>query len=131
MKIAAYVKVSTKTEEQQSSFVMQRRVYKDLIKSNSDWKSVRVFCDYGRSGLVRNRKEFNKMIKHVLNGKIDLILVKSVSRFSRNTWNRKTCSIHNVASKRVIEKNNMVLERNIRGYTKLKGGYHDWYIFYS
>ena len=86
LRVAAYVRVSTNSIEQEGSFDMQKNAYINMIKKIPNWKLVGIFCDYGKSGLSKkNRAEFNKMIKKALKGEIDLIITKSVSRFSRNT----------------------------------------------
>ena len=86
VRVAVYVRVSTKSVEQEGSFEMQKDAYINMIKKIPNWKLVGIFCDYGKSGLSKkSRAEFNKMIKKALKGKIDLIISKSVSRFSRNT----------------------------------------------
>lgn len=86
IRVAVYVRVSTKSIEQEGSFDIQKNAYINMIKEIPDWKLVGIYCDYGKSGLnKKNRAEFNKMIKKALKGKIDLIITKSVSRFSRNT----------------------------------------------
>ena len=86
VRVAVYVRVSTKSVEQEGSFEMQKDAYINMIKKIPNWKLVGIFCDYGKSGLSKkSRAEFNKMIKKALRGKIDLIITKSVSRFSRNT----------------------------------------------
>ena len=86
LRVAAYVRVSTDLEAQISSFESQRKYYYSKIYHNSNWKLVRIYEDYGISGRsVKNRTGFNNMIRDALDGKIDLILTKSISRFARNT----------------------------------------------
>ncbi len=83
-RIAVYCRVSTKLEEQEDSLEMQREAYTSLIRLRSDWELVGVYSD-SISGLsAEKRPEFMRMIQDALNGKIDRILCKSVSRFSRN-----------------------------------------------
>ena len=83
-RVAAYCRVSTLKEEQEDSLELQEQYYCNLIASRSDWEFVKVYAD-ARSGLsAEKRPQFVKMIKDALNGKIDRILCKSVSRFSRN-----------------------------------------------
>ena len=85
-RVAAYCRVSTEEDEQQNSFENQRNYYTDLIMKNSEWSMVDIFADPGISGTqVRKRDDFIRMIKACKKGKIDLILTKSISRFSRNT----------------------------------------------
>lgn len=86
LKVAAYCRVSTEEEEQQSSYEAQCGYYTDKIMSNPQWSMVRIFADEGISGTsTKRRKDFNQMIRYCKQGKIDLILTKSISRFARNT----------------------------------------------
>ena len=86
LRMAAYCRVSTDSEEQESSYEAQIGYYTDKINSNSDWKLVKIFADEGITGTsAKKRPEFMKMIKMCEQGKIDLILTKSISRFARNT----------------------------------------------
>ena len=83
-RIAVYCRVSTKMEEQEESLETQRAAYTDLISLRSDWELEGVYAD-SLSGLsAKKRPEFMKMINAAMTGKIDRILCKSVSRFSRN-----------------------------------------------
>lgn len=85
-KVAAYARVSTDLEDQKNSFNAQLDEYRTRIQKNQDWEFVGLYSDEGISGTcLKNRDGFKKMIKDALNGKIDLILVKSISRFARNT----------------------------------------------
>ena len=83
---AAYARVSTDSEEQLTSYEAQVDYYTKLIDKNPGWVFVKVYADEGISGLnMKHRDGFNQMIQDALNGKIDLIITKSVSRFARNT----------------------------------------------
>ena len=82
--VAAYCRVSTDTEEQAGSFEAQMQYYKTKIENTPNWTLVDVFGDEGISGVSDNRPEFQRMMEYCDKGKIDLILTKSVSRFSRN-----------------------------------------------
>lgn len=85
-KVAGYARVSTDLDEQFSSYQAQVDYYTNLIKRNPEWEFVEVYTDEGISGTNTKRRDgFNRMIQDALNGKIDLILTKSVSRFARNT----------------------------------------------
>ncbi len=85
-KVCAYARVSTDSEEQQTSYNSQIKHYSKMIKSNSSWDFVGVYADEGISGTqVKNRVEFTKMIDDAINGKIDIIIAKSISGFARNT----------------------------------------------
>ena len=86
LKVAAYARVSTDDEDQQTSYAAQCDYYERYIKSRKDWEFVKVYADEGISGCnTKKRKAFKTMVKDALDGKIDLILAKSLSRFSRNT----------------------------------------------
>ena len=83
-RIAVYCRVSTKMEEQEDSLETQQEAYTNLISMRSDWELVGIYSD-SLSGLsAEKRPEFMRMINEALEGKIDRILCKSVSRFSRN-----------------------------------------------
>lgn len=85
-KVCAYARVSTDSEEQLTSYSSQIKYYTEKIKSNPDWVFVGIYADEGISGTqVKNRTEFQRMIDDALNGKIDIIIAKSISRFARNT----------------------------------------------
>ena len=85
-RVAAYCRVSTEEEEQQSSFETQVSYYTQLIMNNPDWTLVGIFADEGISGTqTKKRTEFLKLMQLCEEGKVDLILVKSISRFARNT----------------------------------------------
>ncbi|MCF0260745.1 MAG: recombinase family protein, partial [Erysipelotrichaceae bacterium] len=85
-KVAAYARVSTDSEEQQTSYTTQVNFYTQHIQSREDWEFVNVYTDEGISGTnTKHREGFNRMIKDALDGKIDVIITKSVSRFARNT----------------------------------------------
>ena len=86
IRVAAYCRVSTKQEEQINSYEVQKKHYTEKINANPEWQMVGIFADRGITGTsVLKRDEFNKMIKLCKNKKIDMILVKSISRFARNT----------------------------------------------
>lgn len=85
-KVATYARVSTDFEEQITSFEAQRDYYEKHIKSKPKWEFVEVYTDEGISATsTKKRDGFNRMISDALEGKIDLIITKSVSRFARNT----------------------------------------------
>ncbi len=86
LKVAAYCRVSTDQEEQESSYEAQIGYYTEKINKNSDWEMAGIFADEGITGTqAKKRPEFLKMIKLCRQRKIDLILTKSLSRFARNT----------------------------------------------
>ena len=85
-RVAAYCRVSSREEKQESSFDTQIAVYYDRIIKNPLYEFAGIFSDYARSGTnTRRRPEFKRMIEMCELGLIDLILTKSISRFARNT----------------------------------------------
>lgn len=85
-RVAAYARVSTDSDEQLSSYEAQVDFYTRHIQSNPEWEFVGLYADEGISGTnTKKREGFNRMVKDALDGKIDLILTKSISRFARNT----------------------------------------------
>ena len=84
LKVAVYCRVSTKMERQEDSLETQKTAYISRIESNPEWELAGVYAD-NLSGLsAEKRPEFMRMIQEALDGNIDLILCKSVSRFSRS-----------------------------------------------
>ena len=84
-KVAAYASVSTDFEEQLTSYEAQISYYTNYIQRNPDWEFVKIYTDEGISATsTKHREGFNSMIADALDGKIDLIITKSVSRFARN-----------------------------------------------
>ena len=84
--MAAYCRVSTDQEEQESSYEAQIGYYTEKINSNSEWQMAGIFADEGITGTqAKKRPEFLKMIRLCRQGKIDMVLTKSLSRFARNT----------------------------------------------
>ena len=85
-RVAAYCRVSRDIKVQQTSLDTQMATYYELIRKNPKWQLVEIYADQGKTGTTtKNRTEFNRMIQDAKDGKIDMILVKSVSRFARNT----------------------------------------------
>ena len=85
-RVAAYARVSTSSLEQENSLEAQIDFYTKLVRTHPNWLLVNIYADEGISGVkYENRDEFNRMINDALDHKIDLILAKSISRFSRNT----------------------------------------------
>ena len=86
LRVAAYCRVSTKQEEQLNSYEVQKKYYEDRIRTEPKWSLVGIFADKGITGTsMKKRDEFNKMLRLCRKGKIDMIIVKSISRFARNT----------------------------------------------
>ena len=85
-KVAAYARVSTDHEDQLTSYEAQVDYYTNYIKKRDDWEFVSVYADEGITGCnTKKRDGFKRMVEDALNGRIDLIITKSVSRFARNT----------------------------------------------
>lgn len=85
-RVAAYARISTNEESQAGSYELQVAHYTDFIQSNPSWELVKVYADYGISGTsTKNRLEFQQLIQDCVDGKIDYIITKSISRFARNT----------------------------------------------
>ena len=85
-RVAAYARVSTDQEAQESSFLAQVSYYIDYITKHDGWRFIKVYADRGLSGTsYKRRPEFRQMITDAKAGKIDLIVTKSISRFARNT----------------------------------------------
>ncbi|WP_071432703.1 recombinase family protein [Angelakisella massiliensis] len=86
LRVAAYCRVSTDSEEQMTSYEAQKTYYTDKIMQNPQWSMAGIFADEGITGTsAEKRPEFLRMIRLCRKRKIDLVLVKSISRFARNT----------------------------------------------
>ncbi len=85
-RVAAYARVSTDSEEQLTSYEAQVDYYTKYIKERADWDFVGIYTDEGISATnTKKRDGFKQMVSDALDGKVDLIITKSVSRFARNT----------------------------------------------
>lgn len=85
-RVAGYARVSTDHEVQATSYESQMRYYSEYINGRDDWEFVKMYSDEGISGTnTKLRTGFKSMVEDALDGKIDLIITKSVSRFARNT----------------------------------------------
>lgn len=86
LRVAAYCRVSTDSEEQATSYDTQIEHYTAYIQGHPDWMLAGIFADDGISGTnTKKREEFNRMIDECMAGNIDMIITKSISRFARNT----------------------------------------------
>ncbi|TDT71511.1 DNA invertase Pin-like site-specific DNA recombinase [Hypnocyclicus thermotrophus] len=86
LRVAAYCRVSTESDEQATSYEAQIEHYTELINKNPEWKLAGIYADDGISGTnTKKREEFNRMIDECMAGNIDMIVTKSISRFARNT----------------------------------------------
>lgn len=85
IRVAAYCRVSTPEEAQVNSLVMQKQHFKRIISENPNYQFVKIYSDDGISGTSLKRREaFNQMMEDCREGKIDMIITKSISRFGRN-----------------------------------------------
>ncbi len=86
LRVAAYCRVSTDSDEQSGSYETQVQHYTDYIKRNKEWEFAGIYADDGISGTnTKKRESFNEMIDDCMAGKIDMVITKSISRFARNT----------------------------------------------
>ena len=86
LRVAAYARVSSSSEDQKNSFEAQLRYYDALISSKENWTMVDLYADEGITGTsAEKRKDFQRLLSDCRKGKIDRVLTKSVSRFARNT----------------------------------------------
>lgn len=124
-RVAAYCRVSTDEEEQESSFENQVAYYTKKINENPNWQMVGIFADEGISGTqTKRRTEFLKLMKLCEEGKVDLILVKSVSRFARNTLD----SLNYV---RKLKEKNIAVEFESEGINSLEAANEIIFTLYS
>jgi site-specific DNA recombinase len=87
IRVAAYCRVSTDEEEQESSFELQVEHYTKFINAHEDWELAGIYADKGLSGTqVKHREQFLKMIEDCKHKKIDKVITKSISRFARNVY---------------------------------------------
>ncbi len=85
-RVCAYCRVSTDSREQQNSFTAQLEYYTALIENQEDWQFAGIYADEARSGTkLAKRDDFLRMLKDCEDGKIDMIITKSLTRFARNT----------------------------------------------
>ncbi len=85
LRVCAYARVSTSEDEQENSLENQMEHYREFIQSNPMYEFVKVYYDFGISGFKEKRPGFQEMMQDAREGKIDLIIAKSISRFARNT----------------------------------------------
>ena len=86
LRVAAYARVSSSSDEQLNSFAAQNRYYTELISSKDNWQLVDIYADEGITGTsIEKRDDFKRMLRDCERGLIDRIFVKSISRFARNT----------------------------------------------
>lgn len=86
MRVAAYCRVSTDSEDQLNSYKSQVKYYTELIKKKSEWDLAGIYADEAITGTqVAKREEFQRLINDCVNGDVDMVITKSISRFARNT----------------------------------------------
>lgn len=86
LRVSPYIRVSTNDIEQKNSYESQIKHYTNVIENNPEWELGEIYADEGISGTqVKKRDDFKRMIHDALEGKIDMIITKSISRFARNT----------------------------------------------
>ena len=87
LRVGAYVRVSSDSEDQENSFLTQYDYYSQFIQNNEEWDFVDMYADEGITGTeMKKRDDFNRMVADCQDGRLDLILTKSISRFARNTF---------------------------------------------
>mgnify|MGYP000900989685 CR=1 FL=1 len=86
MRVGAYCRVSTDSADQLNSYKSQVAYYTDMIKKNKEWVLADIYADEAITGTqVAKREDFQRMINDCMNGEIDMVITKSISRFARNT----------------------------------------------
>ena len=83
-RVAAYCRVSTLQDQQNESFETQQKYYQELIQARPEWKLFKIYADRHSATSVKNRPAFQEMLTDAENGALDVVICKSVSRFSRN-----------------------------------------------
>ncbi|WP_290235539.1 recombinase family protein [Bacteroides acidifaciens] len=84
-KVAAYCRVSTKSQEQLDNLAAQECYYEERIRANPNWKFAGIYSDIGSGTTIKGRRRFNALLSVCRRGKIDMVLIKSAHRFARNT----------------------------------------------
>ena len=86
LRVAAYCRVSTDTEDKLNSYKSQVKYYTELIKSKPEWSLAGIYADEAITGTqVKKREDFQRLINDCMNGDVDMVITKSISRFARNT----------------------------------------------
>ena len=86
LRVAAYCRVSTDTEDQLNSYKSQVKYYTELIKSKPEWSLAGIYADEAITGTqIKKREDFQRLINDCMNGDVDMVITKSISRFARNT----------------------------------------------
>ena len=101
IRVAAYCRVSTLQEQQETSYEAQVSYYTEKITNHPEWKLAGIYADDGKSAtMIRKRNDFQSMIDDCMAGKIDMVITKSISRFARNTVDSLT-TIRKLKSKNI------------------------------
>ena len=110
LRVAAYCRVSTDKEEQESSIDIQMKSYRKIIEEHPDWELAGIYADPGKTGTsVKHRKDFLRMIEDAKAGRINIIIAKSISRFARNTADmlKYTRMLRDIGVAVIFEKENI------------------------
>ena len=110
LRVAAYVRVSTLSDEQEDSFENQKKHYEELVGSNPRWDLVKIYADQASGLNTKKRTQFNTMMRDAKCHKFDVLYVKSISRFARNTITTLTAirELNSYGIKTIFEKENLV-----------------------
>ena len=108
LRVAAYTRVSSDSEDQLNSFAAQNRYYTELISGKAEWRMVDIYADEGITGTsVAKRDDFQRMMADCRRGLIDQILVKSIYKAELAAWKR-TCNISNGLVTLIFSTNNNI-----------------------
>lgn len=95
VRVAVYARVSTDSDQQTSSYELQKVYYEEMVEKHPNWELIDIYADEGISGTsLEHRDDFNRLMRDCMDGKIDLIVTKNVPRFARNVedcvhWTKK------------------------------------------
>ena len=112
LRVVAYYRVSRKHEEQQQSLTAQISYYSNYIQSNPNWELIAVYSDAASGTRAANQPGYQQLMKDCMNKKIDLILVKSLSRFGRD-------ALETIRQNRRLKKMNIGVYIEIGGLSTL------------
>ena len=93
LRVAAYVRVSTDDPEQKKSYDSMIKYYSELVKRHPNWKLIKIYADEAKTGTSTvNRDAFNEMMRDAMDGRFDMLITKSITRFARNTLDTIRCA---------------------------------------
>lgn len=116
LRVAAYCRVSTDEDDQIKSYNSMIKYYTDLIQKNDEWEFVGIYADRGITGTnVKKREDFQRLIEDCINGKIDMIITKSIPRFARNT-------LDTLKYVRMLKEKNIAIYFEVEKINTLKDG---------